>query len=389
MRASIFVLSLFLACVAAAGNEFTVLTGWGNDDGWSVLGFFPQVLQVTPGDTVTFVLTGDEHTITFFYNETYGFLDFATLIYEAAYFETGNGIVLSNTTLYSSGHLLSGDSYTYTFPVVGTFPFYCSIHTSMTGIIEVVSASVPPIPPDDVNVTALEEANAKLSVIPYVVANFSLDKHNVTPITKYVTSQPDYHEYTVFMGAGNTTALVGLMRFVPANLTIYVGDAVVWVATDPVSPHTLALNSSGEFDTGDLFSDAPQGRVRSANGFYLRPYGSPQSYDGGFFSGGLMAAESLDIPGLENITVFFTAPGVYPYICYLHQHMTGVITVLVRPQNVPQLAGYIVWGIIGGALAVGFVVLVSYLIVRTVVRSSRPRRVDGASPVLMEVSGDT
>lgn len=42
---------------------------------------------------------------------------------------------------FNSGLLNSGDSWTYTFTTAGTYPYHCSIHPFMTGIVTVVSLS--------------------------------------------------------------------------------------------------------------------------------------------------------------------------------------------------------------------------------------------------------
>ena len=50
--------------------------------------------------------------------------------------------VVSDTGVFDSGDLATGQSYNYTFNQTGSFPYHCSIHPSMTGTI-VVSTSAP------------------------------------------------------------------------------------------------------------------------------------------------------------------------------------------------------------------------------------------------------
>lgn len=45
--------------------------------------------------------------------------------------------VTSDTSAFDSGRVNSGSSYKHTFNKAGTYPYHCSIHTNMTGIITV------------------------------------------------------------------------------------------------------------------------------------------------------------------------------------------------------------------------------------------------------------
>jgi len=45
--------------------------------------------------------------------------------------------VTSGTNLFDSGSLASGKSFTFTFATAGTYPYYCSIHPTMTATVTV------------------------------------------------------------------------------------------------------------------------------------------------------------------------------------------------------------------------------------------------------------
>lgn len=47
-------------------------------------------------------------------------------------------IVASDGGFFTSANLNKGDSYSYTFPVAGSFLYHCSIHPSMHGEIKVI-----------------------------------------------------------------------------------------------------------------------------------------------------------------------------------------------------------------------------------------------------------
>lgn len=72
------------------------------------MSFQPANIQITVGDTVTWTnYDGVNHTVT------------------------------SDKGAFGSGTLVDGDTYSYTFDTAGTFPYHCSIHTSMRGSVVV------------------------------------------------------------------------------------------------------------------------------------------------------------------------------------------------------------------------------------------------------------
>jgi plastocyanin len=46
--------------------------------------------------------------------------------------------VTSDTAVFDSGTLQPGDTFSYQFNVLGTFPYHCSLHPTMTGTVIVV-----------------------------------------------------------------------------------------------------------------------------------------------------------------------------------------------------------------------------------------------------------
>lgn len=108
--------TLLITCHAA--NQYEVIVGKDNGDGFVAMQFFPQVVSVQTGDSVRFVVQGDGHTVVF-YKQLVNYVDFATLVILPSGRVQGDGMVVTNETLYSSGLMLQGESYTYTFPVAG------------------------------------------------------------------------------------------------------------------------------------------------------------------------------------------------------------------------------------------------------------------------------
>lgn len=141
--------------------------------------FIPDNLTITRGDTVVWVFSGVTHT-------------------------TSHDVALANR-LWDSGPKTAGQSFTFVFDTVGTFPYRCDFHPlSMLASLTVEEAAVP--------IT-----------------------HNVT---------------------------VGSFFFDPDTLHISQGDTVTWTIDDPVTPHTathdvpasLRLFDSGIMTDGQSFS---------------------------------------------------------------------------------------------------------------------------------------
>jgi len=85
------------AASATSGNAVTIVD----------FGFNPGTITVKAGTTVTWTNTGVTHTVT------------------------------SNAGLFDSGHLGSGDTFTFTFSKAGTYAYHCTIHSSMKGEVTV------------------------------------------------------------------------------------------------------------------------------------------------------------------------------------------------------------------------------------------------------------
>ena len=105
---------------------------------------------------------------------------------------------------------------------------------------------------------------------------------------------------TVQVGPNNSTS------FVPATQVVDVGDTVHWVWSSTFIPHAIV---SGTCPGGICTAD---GKFQSNGGV---PQTAPASYD-----------------------FTFTAPGVYPYFCGVHQAaMQGVIFVSITHLFLPLI----------------------------------------------------
>ncbi|BBD73200.1 hypothetical protein HS1genome_1589 [Sulfodiicoccus acidiphilus] len=112
------------------------------------------------------------------------------------------------------------------------------------------------------------------------------------------------------------------MRFLPSTLTIHVGDTVTWTVNAPDEVHTVTF--------------VPQGMEIPEFGtpVSLIPAGGPVFNGSGYYNSGPL------LPG-QSYSLTFTVPGVYTYVCLLHDNMGMYGTIVVLPNgpvNSQQLA---------------------------------------------------
>ncbi len=74
-------------------------------------GFAPQVVTVKAGTTLTWVN------------------------YDSVAHSVNSGTPANPTSLFDSGDLATGQSYSYAFAQPGTYTYYCDLHTGMTGVV--------------------------------------------------------------------------------------------------------------------------------------------------------------------------------------------------------------------------------------------------------------
>ncbi len=110
------ILMISLSCSKSSNtymNPATNTTGGSSGPGANEvfiqgMAFVPATISVTAGTTVTWTnKDAIAHTVT------------------------------SNTSLFNSGSLGSGKSFSFTFTKAGSYPYYCSIHPTMTATVSV------------------------------------------------------------------------------------------------------------------------------------------------------------------------------------------------------------------------------------------------------------
>jgi len=109
-----------LACTLAAAAVVGVPAAWGANSSVSIqnFSFQPQSVTINVGETVTWTMrdANTQHTVT------------------------------ADNSSFNSGNLSTGQSFAHTFGQAGSFSYHCSIHTYMTGTVNVVGGGGSPAP---------------------------------------------------------------------------------------------------------------------------------------------------------------------------------------------------------------------------------------------------
>lgn len=290
--------------VAAAGPQtWNVDAGAGDATGVAALKFYPAAFTVDAGDTVTWKVAGNAHTISFL---TAG--QTPPSPEDPAAQAPAGGSSFDGTAFTSSGIKFPApgqDTYSLTFPTAGTYAFHCLIHPGMQGTLTVAAAGTA-YPQDQAAVTAAMQTAeaADIATGHALEAAFS-------PTT--TTNSDGSKTYHLASGLGSNS--ISILRFISSTLDVRVGDTVEWTNFDSGGePHSVSFGPEPQ----DPSAVAPSGGA---------------SYAGtGWVSSGLFLGAPFPAPHAYSLK--FTKAGTYPYICVLHDvvGMHGSITVAAAPR---------------------------------------------------------
>jgi plastocyanin len=366
-------------CLAGADGDSKLAAGC---QARQVMGFVPNEIWIHQNDGITWTHATDEgHTVTFLYEpqpaslgapypaaqqrpsgavgcSAYGGV---TSVSGSAYDPSG----VAGLQCVNSGTLSNyGATYTVNFPAQGNFKFTCLIHASMFGLVHVLdpSAALPYTQLAYNAQTVGQIANATLDVVPLYLP----------------TNGANPRVYTVGkIGAtGGGWQYGSLFRFVDAfgnvitksqPLQVKVGQTVEFTNVDPAEPHTITFGCP----TDDLTcpsSPGPGGFVDTSGPFGTAEDGSRYAVlNAGFdpadeqhrdanpkdqINSGLLISQAQDratgrsplsgtpgtsvpiaqvSPTLNRFKVTFNAPGMYRWICELHDDIGMIAWVNVTP----------------------------------------------------------
>ncbi len=315
VRFSIALLALALLPQFAHAQWQASVGAQSKDLGKQALAFLPNELWIHAGDSITWTAVTDEpHTITFLANNqvrppfSVGCPGFSP-----------SGSTFDGSTCVDTPPLGPGQSFTVEFPTSGNYKLVCLFHEQMTGSVHVLDPSVP-LPHDQefYDKQASEQSAALLSLTPAGShhEHGARNRHSVTVGGGAVTAT----------GAGKQT--LSVMRFVGDTIVVHAGATVTWTNVDSITPHTVT------------FGVEPPNPIPPAGNITLDPDGARHailSSPSDSAHSGFLVAEAQDRIGspqeplgVTRFRITFTTPGVYPYICALHDGlgMTGKVIVL-------------------------------------------------------------
>ena len=230
-------------------------------------------------------------------------------------------------------------TYSVQFPAAGNFKFVCLVHADMTGVVHVLNLS-DPLPHDQ----DFYDRQAQ-SVQALLLADVSRLRSRETSGDEDRVHSSDWGrgprgdedrvrsgdvaagigEIVTTTGAGSQTA--SLMRFLRGTIFVRVGDTVEWTMLDPSISHTVT------FGTEPADPRPPSASVLlTSDGARQAVIGSPtDSVNSGFLTSAPQDRAGLaqSPPGVTRFRVTFTSPGMFDYICAIHDElgMKGIVVV--------------------------------------------------------------
>jgi plastocyanin len=334
-RSRIMVLTGALLIAAAltsrvhAGQWDATVGAESADRGSQALAFLPNEMWIHAGDSIRWTFpTHERHTLTFLKPGQIRPTGFGPVfgVPVGCPGITPDGSSFDGSACVTTGVVddPSAPTYTVYFPTPGNFKFVCLVHADMIGVVHVLDLSLS-LPHDQPFYSREGQRQAAA-----LLADASRLRGVGTGIEQKAGSG------SVAAGAGQVMTMTGggsqtasLMRFLRDAIIIQVGDTVEWTSLDPSINHTVTFGAEPADPrppSGNLALDVDGARHAiigsasdSVNSGFLSP--APQDRPG--------LAQSP--PAVTRFRVTFTSPGVYHYVCAVHDQLGMTGTVVVRP----------------------------------------------------------
>jgi plastocyanin len=317
------VLFTLLTFMPAFGAQWQASVGAQSPDkARQVLAFLPNELWIHAGDSVLWTVNADEiHTITFLKAGQPRPLFVGGCSYPPAPPQfTFGGASFDGSTCVSTPPMAAGQTFTITFPAVGNYKLVCLVHSDMNGTVHVLDPSVP-LPHDQsyYDKKAAQDAQDLLADLNQMnQMNHQSDSANAV-----VTGGGK----TLANGGGRNT--ISLMRFAHPEMMIHAGDTVEWTNVDPVTPHTITFGT----EPPNLIPPSASVTVDADGALH-----ATVSLTSDNVHSGLIGSAPQDRPflpqsptGVTRFRVTFPNPGVYPYVCSLHDDLGMAGRIIVLP----------------------------------------------------------
>jgi plastocyanin len=311
------------------GARWEVIVGRETED-HAIQGqaFFPMVVTVLAGDTVRWSLGGQySHTVTFLSRQPGPINpvvtpDGRTIVNPLL--EYAQGGTTYDGTRYTNSGILSPRATTYdlTFSTPGVYPYVCMLHRGMDGTVVVLPSDNQP-PKTMAEYRALGER--EWAVVRERGEGLARSAPTVTePVPGGATN------YYISSGFGANEA--SILRFLPQELVIRVGDTVTWVQSDPQQVHTVTFSDTDPPTRLTTVETAPAGPpVTVLDPQATQPQGGPVHRGVGYYNSGIMQP-------FARYTLTFLQPGTYGYVCIPHASLGQIGTIVVQPQEAARAA---------------------------------------------------
>jgi plastocyanin len=210
----------------------------------------------------------------------------------------------------------SDPPYILNFTTPGTYEYVCAVHFLVMKGTVVVQEAGSELPMDQAGYDAMAAGEMAGYIEAGVAEVAAIEGMAASPAANGPTT------WDVAAGAGGL-APARVMRFLPEELTIKVGDTVRWTNMSDGEPHTVTFLGGEEPPEDVLIEPSASGPPTILqNNMTLLPSGGPDFNGTGYTNSGFIGLppEVGDPLGLLGpmFELTFTEPGDYPYYCILH-----------------------------------------------------------------------
>jgi plastocyanin len=334
---------LIVPQVLRGAEWFATVGAQSSDKGRQALAFLPNEIWINVNDSITWRIDVDEpHTVTFLadtdppQNRPPFFAAPTPAPSATPPFPFDGSKSVSSTGDLAS--IAKGDTFTVQFLKTGNFKLVCLFHENMTGVVHVLKEHAQL--PHDQAFYDRQAADQRLDLLSdrdnRLLAG--CQQHGECAANGSLTAR------VVTAGIGEISATAGgtqtlsVVRFLDDKIQIRAGDTVEWTNQDPVTPHTVTFEPEPE----NIFGPVPNPPNVDADGALLAVVKSNAET----VSSGILRATLQDQTGspqtalgVTRFRVTFPDPGVFPYICTLHDGLGMKGMVIVFPKVPPQGKG--------------------------------------------------
>lgn len=322
----LLVLAILIVPQAVQAQWHATVGAQSKDKGHQALAFLPNEIWIHAGDSITWTFPTDEiHTVSFLKSGQ------TRLPFQVGCpgFSPDGSATFDGSTCVTTRPLVKEQTFTVFFPTAGNFKLVCLVHANMTAVVHVLPLSEPlPHDQDFYDDQAAQQRHDLLSDTDKGTDHYGGDHE------RHDSDRTRSPENQVTAGIGEIVATPGgsqtvsVMRFEEPTKVIHAGETLEWSNLDPVTAHTITFGvepANPVPPSANVTVDADGARHAIIN----LPSDNVHS--------GFITASRQDRVGLAQsplgvtrFRVTFTHPGVFPYICALHDDlgMKGEVVVL-------------------------------------------------------------